>query len=249
MRNGKCSPRPDVSCTEKVTVLVPNDNIVIELGRRGTVTINEVLQPNNGDGIIMQLSRVTVVRSGGHPHVLLPTYGVRIFWNGARHVKVTASQMWQNKLCGLCGDYNGNKNDDFKMPNGILAPNATAFGDSWQYNETSLVCNPTPDAPDNCTDDIRMEAEAACAIMNQTSCNPNIDPNQYIKNCIFDYCFVNETERDEFMCESFTAFADDCTNNNPTDDPPPTLPDHCKCLICVMIVTCHLYNSLRHYSI
>ena len=232
MRNGKCSPRPDVSCTEKVTVLVPNDDITIELGRRngGTVTINGVFQPNNGDRIIMQSSRVTVVRSGGHPHVLLPAYGVRIFWNGARRVKVNVSQLWQNKLCGLCGDYNGNKSDDFKMPNGILAPNATAFGDSWQYNETSLVCNHTLPPPPNCTGDIRMEAEAACAIINQTSCNPNIDRNEYIKNCIFDCCFGNEIEKNYTVCtcENFASFADDCFNNNPRNDPPPTPPDHCK---------------------
>ena len=242
VRNGKCSPRPDVSCTEKVTVLVPNDNItMIELGRGngGTVTINGYPLSNNGDGIINQSSRVTVVRSGGHPQVLLPKYGVTIFWNGARRVKVTVSQMWQNKLCGLCGDYNGNKNDDFKMPNGVLAPNATAFGDSWQYNKTSLNCSAAPDPPDNCTDDIMMQAIYVCTIMNQTSCN-NIDPNEYIKNCIFDYCYGNETERDEniTMCESYTAFADDCSNNNPEDDPPPTLPDHCKYIKYIILYTC-----------
>ena len=240
VRNGKCSPRPDVSCTENVTVLVPNDTItMIELGRRngGTVTINRKLQPNNGDGIIMQSSRVTVRRSGGHPLVLLPKYGVRIFWNGARRVKVTVSQLWQNKLCGLCGDYNGNKNDDFKMPNGILAPNATAFGDSWQYNETSLVCNRTLDPPDNCTDHIMMKAKSVCAIMNQTSCN-NIDPNEYIKNCIFDYCYGNETDKNMTMCESFTAFADDCSNNNPEYDPPPTLLDRCKYIIYIYTCIC-----------
>ena len=238
VRNSKCSPRPDVSCTEKVTVLVPNDNVtMIELGRGngGTVTINGYPLSNNGDGIIIQSSRVMVVRSGGHPHVLLPTYGVRIFWNGARRVKVTVSQLWQNKLCGLCGDYNGNKNDDFKMPNGNLAPNATAFGDSWQYNEMSLFCNPTPDPPDNCTDDIKVKAAAACAIMNQTSCNPTIDPKEYINNCIFDYCFGNETERDINMCDSFTAFVDDCSNNNPEDDPPTTPPNSCKYLMHVNI--------------
>ena len=147
VRNGKCSTRnPDVTCTERVTVLVPNDNIRIELGRRngGTVTINGMLQHNSGDGIIMQSSRVTVQRSGGHPHVLFPTYGVRIFWNGGRHVKVTVSRMWEDRLCGLCGNFNDDKNDDFKMPNGSLAMTETAFSDSWQFNESSLVCNPTP---------------------------------------------------------------------------------------------------------
>ena len=219
VRNGKCSTRnPDVTCTERVTVLVPSDNIRIELGRRsgGTVTINGMLQPNDGDGIIMQSSRITVQRSGGHPYVLLPTYGVRIFWNGGRRVKVTVSRMWEDKLCGLCGNFNGDRNDDFKMPNSSLAMTETTFGDSWQFNESTLVCNPTSPPP-NCTDDIRREAESICNVMNQTmfaSCNAVLDPTEYIEACIFDYCFDN-TSRDDTgeppsFCDSLANYATDC---------------------------------------
>ena len=38
---------------------------------------------------------------------------------------------YQDKLCGLCGDYNGVAKDDFRKPDGLLATNPKDFGDSW----------------------------------------------------------------------------------------------------------------------
>ena len=236
VRNDQCNT--GVSCTEKVTVLVPDDDITIELdrGNGGTVTINGILQPNNGDGIIMQSSRVTVLRSGGHPHVMLSMYGVSIFWNGARRVKVTVSRMWENRLCGLCGNFNYDMNDDFKMPNGSLALTATAFGDSWLYDDSSPDCNNRTVVTDclrDCRNDIRIAAESRCnIIMNQTifsSCNAVINPSDYISSCMFDYCCSDDPEGD--LCDNVAAYADDCTSRGV---PPPNWrrPDFCrKCII------------------
>ena len=251
VKNSKCSTRnPHVTCTERVTVLVPNDNITIELGRRkngGTVTINGTLQPNSVDGIIMKSSRVTVQRSGGHPYVLFPTYGVQIFWNGRRRVKVTVSRMWEDKLCGLCGNFNDHRNDDFKMPNGSLAMTETAFGDSWQFNETTLICNQTL-SPPNCTVDNRTEAESICNVINQTmfaSCNDVLDPTEYIEACIFDYCFDN-TSRDDTgdspsFCDSLANYATDCLSVG-AHPPNETSPSVCrKCIINMYVYTFSIY--------
>ena len=38
--------------------------------------------------------------------------------------------MWEDKLYGLYGNFNDDRNDDFKMPNGSLAMTETAFGNS-----------------------------------------------------------------------------------------------------------------------
>ena len=43
---------------------------------------------------------------------------------------------YQDKLCGLCGDYNLNAKDDFRKPDGSLTPNAKDFGHSWVTDPT-----------------------------------------------------------------------------------------------------------------
>lgn len=40
-----------------------------------------------------------------------------------------------DQMCGLCGDYNGNPNNDFTKPDGSLAGSSDQFGNSWQTDE------------------------------------------------------------------------------------------------------------------
>ena len=39
---------------------------------------------------------------------------------------------YSGQTCGLCGDYDGNPNDDFTKPDGSLVTNVNDFGNSWQ---------------------------------------------------------------------------------------------------------------------
>ena len=38
---------------------------------------------------------------------------------------------YEDKLCGLCGNYDGDTKDDFRKPDGSLTNNANDFGHSW----------------------------------------------------------------------------------------------------------------------
>ncbi len=48
-------------------------------------------------------------------------------------------------MCGLCGDYDGNPNNDFTKPDGSQTDSSSQFGDSWQTDEdedaTSVTFN------------------------------------------------------------------------------------------------------------
>ena len=203
-----------MSSTETVMVLVPGENLEILLGRDngGTVTINGNLQSINGDGIIMQSSAVEILRSGGHPHILLLKYGVRIFWNGLYRVEVTVSQMWQNRLCGLCGNFNNDASDDFKMSDGSLVLTENAFGNSWLYTNASSGCGGLS-VPPICLNNIMGEAQSRCEVMTQTvfaSCNAFVDPTPFIENCMFDFCLCNDENIDDCFCDSLATYAAAC---------------------------------------
>ena len=204
-----------VSCTESVRVVVPNEHVDITLGRGGSVTINDLPQPNNGDEIILQSGQVEVVRAGGLPHVILRISGVRVSWDGLYNVDVTVSTRWRGNLCGLCGDYNGDPNNDFRMPNFLLADDANEFGTSWQLiSNISRVCIPPDTTP--CPTELSVDAQSRCAILREdafSACHSMVDPQPFIDNCEFDYCNCNDDNREECYCNSVAAYARACASN------------------------------------
>ena len=204
-----------VSCTDSVRVIVPSENInvLLERGGGGTVTINDILQPNNGDEIILQSGEVEVVRVGGHPHVILNRKGIRVSWDGLYRVDVTVSTSWRGRLCGLCGNYNNNPSDDFQTPNGLLASTVSAFGLSWlTNNDTSSNCGELP-PPDPCPADIMAEAVTRCSMLRREPfdiCNDLIDTTTFTDSCVYDYCYSSDVMREQFYQGSLSTYAEVC---------------------------------------
>jgi len=207
-----------VSCTDSVRVVVPNSSLNILLGRGngGTVTINDRLQPNNGDEMILQSDQVEVTRVGGQLHVILSTSGVRISWDGFYYVAVTVSTSWRGRLCGLCGNYNGNPNDDFITSNNILTTSADIFGHSWVVNNNLRESCGGLITPNPCPSNVMTEAQTRCGVLREiyfSTCNDAVDPTDFIESCVYDYCHCNEIDREGCYCNSLAAYARVCSGN------------------------------------
>ena len=204
-----------VSCTDTVRVVVPSEKLDILLGRGGggTVTINGRLQANNGDEVILTSGGVEVVRVGGRPNVILTELGVRVSWDGLYRVEVTVSTSWRGRLCGLCGNYNGDPDDDFLTPNGYLETSPNAFGLSWVWNNgTHDTCGGLA-APDSCPDDLMDEAEERCGVITGDqfrACNNMLNASTFIESCVFDYCYGSEALREGFYYNSIATYASAC---------------------------------------
>lgn len=48
------------------------------------------------------------------------------------------SPVYSGKTCGLCGNYNGNKGDDFLTPAGLVEPLVVDFGNAWKLQGDCL---------------------------------------------------------------------------------------------------------------
>ena len=51
---------------------------------------------------------------------------IEIFWDGNHRVEIKISELLQSKVCGLCGDFNGKKEDDWRI--GQACPNDLDVG-------------------------------------------------------------------------------------------------------------------------
>ena len=206
-----------VSCVGEVTVEVPGVTIIMARGNPIPVTINGQMASNTDIVIYESVATgVEVKRVGTSIHLFLNTIGIRLSWNGVYGVTVTASTRLLNELCGLCGTYNGNRNDDLQRRGGALTTSVTAFGDSWLVpgSCTGVGKRDAQGTPGCSTDPVVIqEGQNRCSVLREgvfSTCNNVVDPTQFIENCEFDYCCCSEADREDCYCDNLAAYAAAC---------------------------------------
>ena len=208
-----------VSATSAVRIVLPSKDLEIFLtrGGGGTIEINNDIIPNNGDGLVYNTDGVYVMRAGGHPYVRFNIrYPVVVYWDGSQRVVITASSSWQGQLCGLCGNYNNDPDDDFMLPNGTLTTSVNEFGNEWLYANTTPNCGELQPIP-VCTDSVMNEAQTRCDELNGEVfqvCHSIVDPAPFVDGCVLDYCLCSMSDREECYCNALSVYAAVCATSD-----------------------------------
>jgi len=148
--------------------------------------------------------------------VLLHTIGLKIFWNGKYRIHVTTSTLLLNELCGLCGTYNDNKNDDLQKRDGHVTTSVVNFGDSWLVPDscTSVSKRDAQGVPGCSTDPaVIQEGQKRCRVLKEgvfSACNNVVDPIVFIESCEFDFCCCSDADREDCYCDNLSAYAEAC---------------------------------------
>ena len=206
-----------VSAVDEVTIEAPRVTIVMARGFPIPVTING--QPVTTNNVVLYNENgVEVRRVGRSVHVFLNTIGIRASWHGNSFIEVTVSTSLQNELCGLCGTYNGNPNDDLRRRDGALTTSEVDFGDSWLVpGSCRAVGKRQAQEMVGCSADpaVIQEGQNRCRVLREgvfSACNRVIDPTPFIENCEFDYGCIADINREEFYCDSLAAYAAACAD-------------------------------------
>ncbi|NXB42352.1 FCGBP protein, partial [Leucopsar rothschildi] len=148
--------------------------------------------------------------------VLLRTdFSLVVHYDLVQHVMVTVPQTYMGRLCGLCGNYNGQRNDDFQLSSGQLAPDATAFGSAWKTAATP--CNDTcpKDECPTCTEEkvAVLQKPNYCGFLMAPkgpfgSCHHIINPILYFQSCIHDLCMMGGDMH--VLCQSIQSYVTAC---------------------------------------
>ncbi|XP_049338243.1 zonadhesin, like isoform X49 [Astyanax mexicanus] len=151
------------------------------------------------------------VFKSGTLYTVLMNFGVTVRYDGNHYVDIKVIKDYEDKLCGLCGDYNGDSKDDFRTPAGELVNSVTDFGNSWN---TDPECNKSPEGPTpECTEEELYESPAYCGIILDSKgpfavCHPKVNPNNFFKNCVFDMCALGGPH--SALCEAIEAYVNEC---------------------------------------
>uniref|UniRef100_A0A667YJF4 SCO-spondin n=1 Tax=Myripristis murdjan TaxID=586833 RepID=A0A667YJF4_9TELE len=197
-----------VTCTKSVTLSL--GNTVIHLLRGKAVTVNgmPVTLPKSYSGSGLTLERVGLFVS------LSSRLGVTLLWDGGMRVYVRLAAHLRGRMGGLCGNFDGDAENDFTTRQGIVESTAELFGNSWKIS---------PSCPDVADQDLRDPctlnphrvtwARKRCAVLTQelfSPCHSEVPFQQYYDWCVFDACGCDSGGDCECLCTAIAAYTEEC---------------------------------------
>lgn len=165
---------------------------------------------NLNDGAVL-------ISQQGRQYVVATNFGLVVTYDLVYHVTVTVPGNYRDKVCGLCGNFNSNQNDDFQTSDHQLTNDVNVFGKSWKVNIPKVVCENGCEG-DNCPKcDPAAKAVFSkptyCGIITAPQgpfavCHSKLAPQAYFDNCLFDVCASNGDGT--VLCDSIAAYAFNC---------------------------------------
>ncbi|XP_041740718.1 IgGFc-binding protein-like [Coregonus clupeaformis] len=130
------SNHPNVSVAKLVAVEVYGNTMVLRKNQAGMIMVNGIMMSlpvtlNNG--------AVQAYQEGTYD-VITTDFGLRVTYDLVYHLIVTVPGNYRDKTCGLCGNLNDNKNDEFQLPDGNITKDLMTFGAAWKISVPHVVC-------------------------------------------------------------------------------------------------------------
>ncbi|XP_037396853.1 IgGFc-binding protein-like [Pygocentrus nattereri] len=204
---------PNVSVAKVVIVEVYGMILVLRRNELHQIMVNGILTniPVSLDG------GKVIVQEDGYQNVITTDFGLRVAYDMIYHVSITVPSSYHGKTCGLCGNNNGNKNDDFLLPDGKETKDIKTFGAAWKLAVPGVVCDDgcSGDFCPKCPADKKAVFEKDCSIITNpegpfAACHSVINPESYFKDCVYDVCMGDGDKN--MLCHSIAAYMIDCQN-------------------------------------
>lgn len=145
--------------------------------------------------------------------VLVTKFGLSVSLDRAGNVQLTVPLQYSDKICGLCGNFNFQRGDDYQNSDGANAENPSAFAESWQTGENAS-CNAIVE-PQKCDplEDVVYGSELYCGLLRSATgpfaeCLPILEAKNYFRACVSGMCSAHGDQA--VLCETMQGYADVC---------------------------------------
>ncbi|KAI5278517.1 Mucin-5B [Manis pentadactyla] len=138
--------------------------------------------------------------------------GVVVSWDRKTSVFIRLHQDYKRRICGLCGNFDGNAVNDFTTRSQSVVGDVLEFGNSWKFSPSC----PDALAPgDPCTANPYRKAWAQkqCSIVHSATfatCHSQVDSTKYYEACVRDACACDSGGDCECFCTAVAAYAQAC---------------------------------------
>ncbi|XP_026558168.1 IgGFc-binding protein-like [Pseudonaja textilis] len=196
------------------TVVITLRGYVIRLVR-GTTWQVEV----NEEGYTLPLvikRRSILIHQEGKNVVVQTNFGFKVLYDSSQFILVIIPSTYQGQVCGLCGNFNGERRDEFQLPDGTGTSNVTTFGASWKVSAGGLPCS--DDCKQNChscnaAEVTLLQLASPCRLIKAFSgpfeaCHLLVEPEDYFNLCLYEMCAARGDQ--EALCRSLQAYVAVC---------------------------------------
>uniref|UniRef100_A0A2K6EWG7 Zonadhesin n=1 Tax=Propithecus coquereli TaxID=379532 RepID=A0A2K6EWG7_PROCO len=198
-----------MACLNKVYVTLPETTITLLKGRRTLVGGQRVTLPAIP-------SKGVFLAASGRFVELQTEFGLWVRWDGDQQLFVSVARTYSSKLCGLCGNYDGDINNDHLKPDGHPAGDEEELGKSWQMAEDEdTECQENQTSPPSCDSALQnnMSGPGFCGRLVDSrgpfeACLLHLKATSFFDNCMFDMC--NFQGLRQMLCAHMSAMTTSC---------------------------------------
>ncbi|XP_059181151.1 IgGFc-binding protein-like [Centropristis striata] len=198
-----------VSITAEVFVNVWGYEVHMSRESQGVVKVNGVTRDLP---VLLNGSHVSIYGSGSHTY-LSADFGLSVKYDGWYTVYVSVPSSYRGKTCGLCGNFNGNPNDEFHDPTGRMVSTPDEFGRAWKVEGDYTCSDGCGSSCPECTNEL--PARAHCEVIQAADgplsfCHNHVDPATYFRSCVFDVCVAGI----DSLCGAIQTYVSACQSAN-----------------------------------
>ncbi|XP_045069425.1 mucin-5AC-like [Coregonus clupeaformis] len=206
----QCGLSDSETCLKVVTLSLSEGATVINIQPNGKAFVN---------GIYSQLpfsaAGVTIFRASSFFIIVQTTFGLQleIQLSPIMQVYIAASTVWKQRTCGLCGNFNNNQGDDFKVLSGVTEGTAISFANTWKTRASCPDIKSSFESPCSLSLDNEKYAQHWCSQLADPKglfapCHAAISPDMYKENCMYDSCNCEKSE--DCMCAAVSSYVHAC---------------------------------------
>ncbi|KAM9376054.1 mucin-2-like [Pholidichthys leucotaenia] len=189
------------TCSKTVRIQLGQKEIKLSKGKYEEEDIS-----TNGSLISYRIRRV------GLYLVVESDIGLVVMWDRKTTVRILLEPHHSGEVCGLCGNFDGDGQNDFTIQGELVVSSPIEFANSWKVSST---CPDVETNVDPCvvTPNRHHWAKITCSIITGKTfqeCHNKVDPHLFYENCVKDSCACDTGGDCECFCSAVAAYAQAC---------------------------------------
>uniref|UniRef100_A0A8B9FBE5 VWFD domain-containing protein n=1 Tax=Amazona collaria TaxID=241587 RepID=A0A8B9FBE5_9PSIT len=162
-------------------------------------TTNLLQPPPQVNGAFVELpftkkDQFELYHSGVHGFVRT-AFGLRVSFDWYSYARVLLPEVYAGAVCGLCGNANGDPNDDFVTSDGQRATDEVHLANSWKVGDVPGCSSGCEGDCPTCNQEQkeRYRGDGYCGVISKAegpfrACHGVVDPMAFLEDCAFDAC-------------------------------------------------------------